>query len=198
MVQVECFRQKVAQSPLRLLSIPGITRNKKVRSKFAHCLPTRPAGWRRLIRFTCNCNFLERRQSLRDSSGNGHSLGAERLSVSRVLDVAPGDDFTCRSEHRGSHAKARIRCIRILHCGEGGVSKASALVRRVAHLAVISPRNDRPAPRYETPSHSPIVAPRSENVGRTPRSTGATRRPRARSGTRSRAWSVEGVVGSLP
>jgi len=187
MVQVECFRQKVAQFPLRLLSIPGITRNKKVRSKFAHCLSTRPAWWRRLIRFTCNCNLFERRQSPRDSSCNSNSLGAERLSVSGVLDVAPGDDFACRSEHRCSHTKARVRCVRILHCGEGGVSEASAFVRRVAHLAVSSLRNDRPAPRYETPRNSPIVAPRSEKVGRTPRSMALTRNPRARSGTRSRA-----------
>src|SRR6266550_8231620 len=186
MVQVECFRQKVAQFPLRLLSIPGIARNKKVRSKFAHCLPTRPAWWRRLIRFTCNCNLVERHESLRNGSGNRHSLSTECLSVRRVFDVAPRDDLAARSEHRGSDSKARVRCIRILHCGEGGVPEASALVPDVAHFAVSSLRNDRPEPRYETPSHSPIVAPRSENVGRMPRSTGRTASPRARSGTRSR------------
>src|SRR6266508_421550 len=198
MVDVERLGKQLAQPPRCLFPIARVAAHQQIRRKFAHRLPARPARGRRLLRLTGNRNLLERRKSLRDSGGNRNPLCAQCLTVCGVLDVTAGDDLSAGSQHRRPNAKARVWSVCILHRGEGGVPQPAAFNPLVGHRAVSSERNDWPAPRYETPSQCPTVAPRSEKVGRTPRSTGTTAGPSARRGTRSRAWSVDGVVGSLP
>jgi len=187
MVQGECLGKQLAQAPCRLLPVPRIAAHEQVRGKLAHCLPTGPARWRGLIRFTGNRNLLERRKSLRHRCCDGYPLRAQRFTVRGILDIASCDYLTACCLNRRANAKARVRRVRILHRGECGILQALAVCLFVRHLDVRLERNDSPAPRYETPSHSPTVAPRSENVWRTPRSTGDTAGPMARRGTRSRA-----------
>jgi len=68
---------------------------------------------------------------------------------------------------------------------------------RRAH-AITSPKNEVPAASGATPKYSATVAPRSAKLRRSPNATGFTRGPSTNTGTASREWSVDGVVGSLP
>lgn len=106
MVQRERLREKIAEAPRYLSSIPGVTRNTQIRSEFAHRLPARPARRRRLVRFRRDCDFLEVGHPPRNRRRNRDPLSAKRLAIGRVLDVASGDYLAAGREHRRTHAKS--------------------------------------------------------------------------------------------
>jgi len=204
--------QKLAERPARRLSFARDAHDDHLRRKFFQHLSTDPTRWRGLLRFCRDRDRVELLNSMRNGGGYGTPFRTDSCRKRGVLHVATIPDTAVASEQCGSYPKARVRCVRSLHGGERPLAQGddNTLVRGVGQLRVehgitlhdqppsTAGRNELPRPRNEMPNHSATVAPRSEKVSRRPTLAGRTALPNASSGTHSRAWSVEGVVGSLP
>src|SRR5262249_48412394 len=106
-----------------------------------------------------------------------------------VLHVAACVRGAIRGKQRRPDAKPGVGGVGTPHrsFGEG----AKLFSPGAVHLPERRGRKERPVPRKARPSQSATVAPRSAKVSRRPIATGCTRGPNARTGTFSRAWSVD-------
>src|SRR5262245_10325827 len=204
--------QKLAERPARRLSFARDAHDDQLGRKLFQHLPADPTGWRGLLGFRRDRDSVELLNSMCHGSGYCTAFGTNSRRKRSVLDVATIPDTAITTEECRSYPKVRVRCVRSLHGSERPFAQRhdNTLVRGVGQLRVehritlhdqppsTAGRNEVPRPRNEMRNHSATVAPRSEKVSRRPTLAGRTAPPKASSGTHSRAWSVEGVVGSLP
>ncbi len=136
-----------------------------------------------------------------NGGAKGNPFGARTCRIRGVLHVASQEHPTVIRHQRGADRELRIRTPRVPPRAIGGSaqprqlrieqrwrgSPCCACRTATSHAPNKVGRNDVPRPRHASPNQSATVAPRSENVSRSPTGPPITRAPATSNGTRSRA-----------